>query len=114
MVTGPGAEDASAEAPHPADRPPSGGLLAGVDWTRPRPRHDVVLLTKPGCHLCDDARAVVTQLCRETGSTVREQDITGDPALLRDYAEFVPVVFVDGAPWDRWRIDPDRLRAVLE
>ena len=38
----------------------AGGLLAGVDWTRIRPRHEVVLLTKPGCHLCDDARAVVT------------------------------------------------------
>nr|WP_243635641.1 glutaredoxin family protein [Kocuria tytonicola] len=83
-----------------------------MDWTRPR--HEVVLLTKPGCHLCEDARAVVAAVCRETGSAVREQDITGDPALLRDYAEFVPVVFVDGAPWDRWRIDPDRLRAVLD
>ena len=101
-------------APRTPAAPRTGGLLAGVDWTRTRPRHEVVLLTKPGCHLCEDARAVVIAVCRETGSAVREQDITGDPALLRDYAEFVPVVFVDGAPWDRWRIDADRLRAVLD
>ena len=90
------------------------GVLAGVDWTRARPRHEVVLLTKPGCHLCEEARAVVTEVCRESGSTLREQDITEDAALVRDYAEFVPVVFVDGAAWDRWRIDADRLRAVLD
>ncbi|MCR4526278.1 glutaredoxin family protein [Kocuria rhizophila] len=91
----------------------SGGLLSGVDWTRNRPRHEVTLLTKPGCHLCDDAREVVERVCAQTGTALREQDITGDPALTRDYAEFVPVVFVDGAPWDRWRIDGERLRAVL-
>ncbi|MDO4918320.1 glutaredoxin family protein [Kocuria sp.] len=92
----------------------TGGLLSGVDWTRPRPRHEVTLLTKPGCHLCDDARGVVAAVCQETGSAMRERDITGDPALTRDYAEFVPVVFVDGAPWDRWRIDAARLRSVLD
>ena len=91
----------------------TGGLLSGVDWTRTRPRHEVTLLTKPGCHLCDDARDVVERVCAQTGTELREQDITGDPALVRDYAEFVPVVFVDGAPWDRWRIDGERLRAVL-
>ncbi len=91
----------------------SGGLLSGVDWTRQRPRHEVTLLTKPGCHLCDDAREVVERVCAQTGTALREQDITGDLALTRDYAEFVPVVFVDGAPWDRWRIDGERLRAVL-
>ncbi|MGX0670594.1 glutaredoxin [Kocuria marina] len=88
-------------------------LLSGVDWTRPRPAHTVTLLTKPGCHLCEDAREVVTGVCEQTGSEYRERDITGDPQLLRDYAEYIPVVFVDGAPWDRLRIDAARLRAVL-
>ena len=71
------------------------------------------LLTKPGCHLCEDAREVVTGVCEQTGSEYRERDITGDLQLLRDYAEYIPVVFVDGAPWDRLRIDAARLRAVL-
>lgn len=88
-------------------------LLSGADWTRPRPAHTVTLLTKPGCHLCEDAREVVTGVCEQTGSEYRERDITGDPQLLRDYAEYIPVVFVDGAPWDRLRIDAARLRAVL-
>lgn len=88
-------------------------LLSGADWTRPRPAHTVTLLTKPGCHLCEDAREAVTGVCEQTGSEYRERDITGDPQLLRDYAEYIPVVFVDGAPWDRLRIDAARLRAVL-
>lgn len=88
-------------------------LLSGADWTRPRPAHTVTLLTKPGCHLCEDAREVVTGVCEQTGSEYRERDITGDLQLLRDYAEYIPVVFVDGAPWDRLRIDAARLRAVL-
>lgn len=88
-------------------------LLSGADWTHPRRAHTVTLLTKPGCHLCEDAREVVTGVCEQTGSEYRERDITGDPQLLRDYAEYIPVVFVDGAPWDRLRIDAARLRAVL-
>lgn len=90
-----------------------GGLLAGVDWTRSAPAHTVTLLGKPGCHLCKDARRTVTAVCEETGTAYEERDITADPALLRDYAQYVPVVFVDGAPWDRLRIDAERLRAVL-
>lgn len=108
--TGAGADAAGRQHGSERRRTP---LLSGADWTRPRPAHTVTLLTKPGCHLCEDAREVVTGVCEQTGSEYRERDITGDPQLLRDYAEYIPVVFVDGAPWDRLRIDAARLRAVL-
>ncbi len=108
--TGAGADAAGRQDGSERRRTP---LLSGADWTRPRPAHTVTLLTKPGCHLCEDAREVVTGVCEQTGSEYRERDITGDPQLLRDYAEYIPVVFVDGAPWDRLRIDAARLRAVL-
>lgn len=88
-------------------------LLSAGDWASPRPAHRVTLLTREGCHLCEDARTVVQGACKDTGSEFSEVDITTDATLLRDYAEYVPVVFVDGAPWDRLRIDPHRLRAVL-
>jgi Glutaredoxin-like domain (DUF836) len=76
----------------------------------------VVLLGRPGCHLCADARAVVARVCAETGTSWREDDID-DPRTPRDlrlrHTDDVPVTFVDGAVHDFWRVDEQRLRAVL-
>jgi glutaredoxin len=73
----------------------------------------VRLLSKPGCHLCDDARAVVDAVCADLGETYEEVDITADPDLMRQYGEEIPVTLVDGRQHDFWRVDPDRLRAAL-
>ena len=43
----------------------------------------VTLYSKPGCHLCDDARAVVEQVCAELGESYDEVYIDDDPELLR-------------------------------
>lgn len=88
-------------------------LLSAGNWAHQPPAHRVTLLTKHGCHLCEDARGVVTTVCEDTGSTFSEVDITTDTALLRRYANDIPVVFVDGAPWDQLRIDEQRLRELL-
>jgi glutaredoxin len=73
----------------------------------------VRLFSKPGCHLCDDARTVVEAVCAEAGETFDEVDITHDPELYATYAEQIPVTFVDGVQHDYWRVDPLRLRAAL-
>lgn len=73
----------------------------------------VRLLSKPGCHLCDDARSVISAVCEELGEAFEEIDILGDPALLHEYREQIPVTFVDGGQHDFWRVDPDRLRSAL-
>ena len=73
----------------------------------------VTLVGKAGCHLCDDARGVVASVCEETGATWAEVSIEDDPALFDEYWERIPVVLVDGAPHDFWRIDAGRLRAAL-
>ena len=73
----------------------------------------VTLYTRPGCHLCDDARAVIEAVCAELGETYEEVDVDEDPALLDRYAEEIPVTLVDGRQHDFWRVDPDRLRAAL-
>jgi glutaredoxin len=76
----------------------------------------VTLYGKPGCHLCEDARAVVEQVCGELGETFEEVDITSGPGaeqLTRAYGEEIPVTFVDGRQHDFWRVDPARLRAAL-
>ncbi|MGH3471845.1 MAG: glutaredoxin family protein [Nocardioidaceae bacterium] len=73
----------------------------------------VRLLSKPGCHLCDDAREVVAAVCAELGETFDEVDITTDPGLLARYGDQIPVTFVDGEQHDFWRVDSGRLRAAL-
>ncbi|MGH3413618.1 MAG: glutaredoxin family protein [Marmoricola sp.] len=73
----------------------------------------VRLYTRPGCHLCDDARAVVARVCAELGTSYDEVDITTDDELLTAYAEQIPVTFVDGAQHDFWRVEEDRLRHAL-
>jgi glutaredoxin len=73
----------------------------------------VTLYGKPGCHLCDDARAIVEQVCAELGVGWAEVDITTDPKLFEEYGEQIPVTFVDGKQHDFWRVDPVRLRKAL-
>jgi glutaredoxin len=71
-------------------------------------------LSKPGCHLCEDARAVVAAVCAELGETFEIVDVTRDPELFARYGEQIPVTFVDGTQHDFWRVDPARLRAALD
>lgn len=72
------------------------------------------LLGKPGCHLCDDARAIVAEVLTEFPAvTFDEQSILDDPALLDTYAEEIPVVLIDGRVHTIWRVDPARLRKAL-
>lgn len=69
----------------------------------------VRLLARAGCHLCDDARAVVAAVCTELGVQWEEREIDEDPALLTAYAHLIPVVLVDGVEVAHWRVDPASL-----
>ncbi|HEU5034911.1 MAG TPA: glutaredoxin family protein [Mycobacteriales bacterium] len=73
----------------------------------------VVVLSKPGCHLCADACAAVERITAELGVGWQEQDITGDPELMARWAEYVPVIVVDGEVHDWFRVSADKLRAAL-
>jgi glutaredoxin len=73
----------------------------------------VVLYTRPGCHLCDDARAVVERVCAAEGETFAEVDISGDAELEQRFGTEIPVTFVDGEQHDFFRVDEGRLRRAL-
>lgn len=73
----------------------------------------VQLIAKPDCHLCQDARQVVREVCAELEFTWVERSILDDPALYDEYWERIPVVLVDDKIVEFWRIDPERLRGVL-
>jgi glutaredoxin len=72
-----------------------------------------VLLTKPGCHLCQAARETVERVAGELGVSWEEKNILDDPELSRRFAEEIPVVMIDGVQRDFWHIDPERLRRLL-
>jgi hypothetical protein len=82
----------------------------------------LTLIGKPGCHLCDDARAVVRDVLgglegdpAAPAVTLEELSILEDPALFDEFVEEIPVVMLDGAVHTIWRVEPDRLRtAILE
>ena len=58
--------------------------------------HVLTLYGKPGCHLCDDARAVVERVRAEHPFELREVDVSLDPQLNREYGERIPVLALDG------------------
>ena len=76
-------------------------------WSR------ITLLARPGCHLCDDARAVIERVAGELGVGWEERDITASPDDMRDYWDKIPVTLVDGVQVDFWRVSETRLRAAL-
>ena len=76
----------------------------------------VTLLGKPGCHLCDDARAVVLEVLAGFPSDAvafEERSILEDPQLVERYADDIPVVLVAGRVHTYWRVDPERLRRTV-
>jgi hypothetical protein len=73
----------------------------------------VKLYSRPGCHLCEDARVVIASVCAELGEEFIELSILDDAELLARYSEEIPVTLVDGRQHDFWRVDSSRLRAAL-
>ncbi|HET7431925.1 MAG TPA: glutaredoxin family protein [Nocardioides sp.] len=73
----------------------------------------VTFYSRPGCHLCDEARLLVEQVCADLGESYAEVSVEGDPELERRFGHEVPVTFVDGKQHDFWRVDAARLRAAL-
>lgn len=73
----------------------------------------VVFYTKPGCHLCETAEAIVTEVCARLKVGWTSINILDDPELIEKFGEQIPVTFVDGKQHDFWRVDPVRLHTAL-
>jgi glutaredoxin len=74
----------------------------------------VTLYGKPGCHLCEDARAVVTAIRAERAFELEEVDVSLDPILQRRYGERIPVLALDGEELFEYHVDPAELRERLD
>ena len=69
----------------------------------------LVLLTRPGCHLCEVARDAMERVSAASGEPWREVDITTDPDLEAEYTDRIPVVLLDGREHGYWRVEEARL-----
>jgi glutaredoxin len=87
------------------------GSEGEVDGDRPLPT--VVLYGRPGCHLCDDARAILQRVRAELPFVLQERDIEQDDALHRAYLERIPVVALDGEELFEFFVDERELRRRL-
>jgi Glutaredoxin-like domain (DUF836) len=75
--------------------------------------HTITLLSRPGCHLCDEARGIIARVAADLGIGWTERDITESDDDMREYAEMIPVTLIDGVQHDFWRVDESRLRRAL-
>ena len=73
----------------------------------------VTLYGKPGCHLCDEARAVVLELRSRRRFDLEEVDVSIDPGLHRLYGERIPVLALDGEELFEYFVDAGVLDARL-
>ncbi len=79
----------------------------------PGPPARITLVSRPGCHLCDDARVVIEAVAARQGVGWRELSIDDDAELRARYAEQIPVTLVDGVQHDFFRVSAERLTAAL-
>lgn len=77
-------------------------------------RHRIIFYTKPGCHLCEDALALLNRLQSEITLTVQAIDITTDDALFKKYFDKIPVLCIDDRVTLAAPIDEKDLRAALK
>jgi c-di-GMP-related signal transduction protein len=76
---------------------------------------DVVVYSRPGCHLCEEAIAQIVALHQEGYRfTLHEIDIESSELLLRRYLERIPVVEVDGLEVSELVLDRAGLTARLD
>jgi glutaredoxin len=73
----------------------------------------VVLYSRSGCHLCDEARAVLEAERARTPFELEERDIESDDALVKEYGIRIPVVEVDGVERFEITVDPQALAQLV-
>lgn len=73
----------------------------------------LTLYTRPGCHLCDEMKAVVRRVQGQVACELTEVDISRDEALLKRYGRHIPVLVADGVEVARTRVGVAELLAAL-
>jgi glutaredoxin len=75
---------------------------------------EVTLYTRPGCHLCEEAKAAVAPLLREFGAVLHEVNIEKDGVLEERYGWDIPVIFIGARKAAKHRVDVGQFRRQLQ
>ena len=73
----------------------------------------LTLYTRPGCHLCDDMKAVIRRVRGQAAFELTEVDISRDETLQRRYGRCIPILLADGVEVARTRVGIAELLAIL-
>jgi glutaredoxin len=76
--------------------------------------HDVTLITRAGCHLCEVAEQTMRRLATELGFGYQELDVDADDARRHEYSDRVPVILIDGKEHGYWRVEEARFRKAIK
>jgi glutaredoxin len=74
---------------------------------------DITLYSRPGCHLCEEAKAQIAPLLKELGAHLTEINIDEDPELRARYDYDVPVIFIGARKAAKHRVDLRQFRRQL-
>jgi len=75
---------------------------------------EVTLYTRPGCHLCEDAKEVMLPLLGEFGAILREVNIGEDHELTQRFGHDIPVIFIGERKAAKHRVDREQFRRQLK
>jgi glutaredoxin len=73
----------------------------------------VIIYSRPGCHLCEEAKQTIESAQCANKYTLEEIDIESDPALLRRFQYEIPVITINGEEAFRHRVTADEFRRRL-
>jgi glutaredoxin len=78
------------------------------------PSIQIEIYSRPGCHLCDEAKAVIEPFTRRYRIDLRVTDVDSDEALRQAYGSDIPVVMINGKEAFRHRVDADSLERKIK
>ena len=74
----------------------------------------VIVYSRPGCHLCDEAKRAIAASALRDRFILEEVNIESDPELLRKYQYDIPVVTLDGTEIFRHRVNTGEFGKLIE
>ena len=81
--------------------------------TQPARPVEVSIYTRPGCHLCEDAKLAISPLLSEFNAVLREINIDQDAQLTALYGHDIPVIFIGSHKAAKHRVDLAQFRRQL-
>ena len=74
----------------------------------------LTIYSRPGCHLCDDMKAVIRRAAETLPFHLEEVDISTDPELEARYGLEIPVLLVNGRRTAKYRVSEQELVRILQ